>query len=677
MDETLTLEQQQALALAKARRRRAEAEAKVTAAPAPAQEEQSIARQVRNLLGPTIEGVGAVGGGLLGTALGPAGTVGGAGLGYGIAKGGLRLLDQAAGWEAPQTAGNALATSAQDVLTGATFEAGGRVAAPYIAKYVGAPIARAYGAVKDKFSSNRAAVKAGQIARDALGPDLPAVRNALQEAPEGMTAAQASANVNSPTWQALAQNAGKHDPRFFGAGPLTPTQEAASFNALAGIAGGDTQAAAIASRAADKAALNARLGPVRQVELDAANTAGNLLPRLQGEANRMGEAAASKVEDVRRFVAAGDRAGGRANYTTLDANGNPVAAVTAVPGYPRQPGRYTYMGELEKKAEQVATGAAADSLPLGEAARFAQMRADSLASHGLKPLTPELVEAGIARTLREPSLAGNKDIERVMRSVGDEISKWTKANGVIDAEALYSIRKNAVKTAVNSLGQGMEPAAQKALASDVSNRLSPLIDNAIENAGGTGWKKYLADYAAGRQVIDQKKLGAEALAILKANPKGFVDLVEGNSPDLVNKIFSGARDSYILGAQMDPSKMGTLSSIADLTRRGLRAGEQATAGQTGFSDVMAKDAATFQLPNPLDPRIAITNKAFRYLQQKFGVNAMEQLTAGMRSGKSAQEMLAVLPSKERVLLLRAMQQPELWSVPGAAVATGNALGMTP
>jgi hypothetical protein len=57
----------------------------------------------------------------------------GAGLGYGLAKGGLDLLEQIIGTrQAPATAGEALLGGARDVLTGATYETAGRVAAPIV-----------------------------------------------------------------------------------------------------------------------------------------------------------------------------------------------------------------------------------------------------------------------------------------------------------------------------------------------------------------------------------------------------------------------------------------------------------------------------------------------------------------------------------------------------------------
>ena len=84
---------------------------------------------------PTVEALASVAGAAAGTPLGPLGTVGGAGLGYGLARGGARALKTALGYEAPQTATDALATGAGDVLTGATMEAVGRgVIGPALAK---------------------------------------------------------------------------------------------------------------------------------------------------------------------------------------------------------------------------------------------------------------------------------------------------------------------------------------------------------------------------------------------------------------------------------------------------------------------------------------------------------------------------------------------------------------
>ena len=103
----------------------------------PAVSEVPLGRRAIQFVRPTVEAVGATGGAALGTAGAPGlGTVVGAGLGYGLAKGGLDVLEQALGYQrAPSSVGEALISGAKDVTIGAAMEAGGRgIVAPALAK---------------------------------------------------------------------------------------------------------------------------------------------------------------------------------------------------------------------------------------------------------------------------------------------------------------------------------------------------------------------------------------------------------------------------------------------------------------------------------------------------------------------------------------------------------------
>lgn len=89
-------------------------------------------QRVAQMVGPTIEALGTVGGAALGTPAGPLATLGGAGAGYSAARGINRLI---AGDNEPLTMPQALERTARETLSGATMEAAGRgVAAPAFAK---------------------------------------------------------------------------------------------------------------------------------------------------------------------------------------------------------------------------------------------------------------------------------------------------------------------------------------------------------------------------------------------------------------------------------------------------------------------------------------------------------------------------------------------------------------
>jgi len=621
--------------------------------------ETPTGKKVLDFIRPTVETLGAAGGAVLGTPVAPPfGTVAGAGFGYGIATTGMNALEEALGYRKPVSIPQGLVQGATDVAMGATSEAVGRVAVPALTKLFSGPT--------DIVTGNYAKNKAARIAREALGRDSDEVIVAMRGAPASETAAQATANINSPAWQSLNEVAGTRNPRFYGSG-LTVEQTNKATNVLRYLAKGSTQTEMIGTRKNAVEALNKKLIPVLETELNAANTAGVLKPKLEGEASRMAEAAASKVEDVRRFTEAADRASGRAHYTTLGSDGKPVSAVTAVPGYPRQPGRYTYMGELEKKAEQVAAQAANASLPFGEAARFAQSAADSLAAHGLKPLEAGAIQSSILKSASSPEFAGNRDVLKAATRVAEDIVQWTNKGGVIDAYALDAIRKNSVNGVIRELYPAADRNVQKELAASVLTKVKPLVVDAIEKAGGTGYGKYLEDYAAGRHVINQKKMAAVAAELFSRKDKsGFVELVKGNNPEAVTKVFGPGR--YDIAKEMDSGSMGKLSGIADLVERTAKSGEQASLGRNALAEIIKDNTFKFKIPFGLSLKTGVVNKALDMAESRLSGKTMNILAEALKSGASGNELLTFLPAKERVALLRVLSDNSLYQGTGALIA---------
>jgi len=95
-----------------------------------------------------------------------------------------------------------------------------------------------------------------------------------------------------------------------------------------------------------------------------------LTAEVEAAANR--ELASKAAQDVRRFEAAGARAGERAATTTTFL----VSLVFL--------GVIPYMGELEKKASEVAGLRAAESFEYGAAARSAEQRLQDLKNAGVE-----------------------------------------------------------------------------------------------------------------------------------------------------------------------------------------------------------------------------------------------------------------------------------------------------
>jgi len=605
------------------------------------------------LVRPAVEAVATGGGALLGTALGPFGTVAGAGLGYGAASEAFNLLEERLGLRKPRTPTEAAKEAAKGVITGAAFEAGGRgVIQPLVEKGAKA-VARGYGAISDIGDFGR--IRAGRIARESLGEDLAAARQTLSQAADDLSAAQALAPLNQPVTQALLARAASRDPKFFT--NLLGEQEARRLITLQQIAGGADQTAAREAAAELKRLLNERLIPTLEREIGAANIAGKLKPQFDQQAARFGEAAGQKVEDVRRFTAAGQRAR--------------ETQVIPVPGQPRAPQRYTYMGELAQRADEVADQAANASLMFGEARRFAEAASQSLEAHGLRPLKSEAIIGALQRKLSDPRVApGNRDLQTALNQIGRELQAWTNNNGVIDAWAIDTIRKNAVNGVIRRLYQGADENTQRQVAAKITAEVRPLLVDAVEQAGGTGYGRYLRDYSLGQQAIGQTKLGAEAMKIYQSNPLEFVKLVEGNRPEVIEKIFGP--NSYSIFKELSAGTQFRLGKVAEEVKRGEVIKEQAQAGEAALVDLIKSNLPSFRLPNVFNVLATTTNKALAILEKRLGKETLMALTEGAKSANNFQRLLDTLPTVERNRVLFTLNDPNFWrefqATAGAATA---------
>jgi len=590
---------------------------------------------------------GAIIGGGAGTLAAPgpgtvAGGVAGAGLGYAAAKEAEKLLENVMGQRQPQGLAQESLDAAKNTLIGATFESGGRVLLP--------PIAKAAGWFWDGVTGRLAQVKAGKIVQELAGPQLEALKAASAANPKA-PAAQAVAGVYAPPIQTLGKRAAEKAP--YTHGPIAANEEAAAQAQLEGVAGGASQTEAKVAQNQARVGLNNNLIPVLENNLNTANIAGRELPRLQGEADRFNAAAANKVEDVRRMLSErSDKLGAETPAGVKQRAAERANATYPVVGQPRVPGRYTYMGELEQKAEQVAETAARGSLTFGEAGRFAQAGADSLAAHGLAPLETAPVISSILSSVKDPAHAGNSLLESSLANVASDLAKWTNKGGVIDAWALDSIRKNSVNAAVQRLLPGSDQAAQKKAAAGVMNEIKPLLVKAIEDAGGKGYGQYLADYSAGRQLIDQQKLGAVALDLFKNSPKEFVSLVEGNSPKAVEKIFGPG--SYNIAKEMSAQAMETLRGVATQVSRNAEMAKQAKAGSVAYEDAIRRSAEGLPRINMLSRKATLANEAVDMLESKLNKKTMNALIKGMESGKQLNELLNIVPSAQRNTVLKVL-----------------------
>lgn len=633
---------------------------------APSVKEPSTWSKVRPYVAPVVEFLGAAGGSLVGAGAGTlvtpgvgtaAGGVAGAGLGYGAAKEVLELADRYAGDKAPRQGAAKVTTPLRNVAEGATFEMGGQIA--------GKLIGQGAGRIADlsNFSKNKAA----RIARNALGPDLPEALNALAAARgKNISAAQATADINSPTWQALLDRAVARDPRFMAA--LEKSQGEVSLNALARVAAGSTAAQVRSTTEMAKEGVRSITTPMREGALSLANL-GKEVANLEKMSVQLSEEASRKVQEVRRLMELGDlaKASSRLNLIKRDL---PVGLT-----------KYTYFGELGERATgEWSDKAAKASLDLGQGARTARDAAGQLRSAGIEPLKSAPIIQSVRSIRANPEFTDNDILHGALRRVKKSIAKNTDADGIIDAVKLDSILKNSVARAIGKMRPGVDDAGQKKLAAGVLSHIKPVVREAIDTAGGgTAYSGYAKEHARLSQQVAEKELGGEALRLWNTNKDAFVRLVQNESPDTVEKILGPGK--YDIAKNLTDDMLRPLENEARKIIQAASIKSQVAGGQEALKELLLQNMSKFHLPSYLSAIASTTNKALTILENKIGHKTMVTMTEASKTPEGALRLLERLPAAERNRVLKIISDPKSWGAPIRAATTGavavGANAMTP
>jgi hypothetical protein len=524
----------------------------------------------------------------------------------------------------------------EDTAMGAALGA----AIPTVAAPVLKQVAKSLGFAKDVVTGRAAEVRAAEIVREALGDQVAPATLALSKARPGITAVQAlqEAGINADPFMSLGKLAEKMDTKT-AYRLLMEAQETTQANQLAAMAGGGTQTAAREAQNVARNALTNVTTPMREIELGAANTARDVRQRLEPTLN------------LRQGSMVGALQGqGRA---ATDAAQYGVRAETGAPSFLTQ-------GTRAAESDVLADTMGVIKAQRGNEAAFIQRQIDSLADYGLKPIDTSNIVSSITAKLNDPKIGPSDVNQAVLSKVINKIEEWTaKGGGIIDADALYSIRKNAVGEEIARLYPNADAKQQARFAAKLLTEIKPSIDDAIVDAGGTGWRRYLQTYETGMKEIDQQRLAALALEKFKGSKEEFIKLVRGNNPDAVEDIFGPG--SFNIFKEMG-RKSGQLEDIASQLERDIKVSEQAAAGAGGLARIMGiSEAKLKRIPAFFSVTTTTINKALDILEGKINDKVKQVIVDGMKDGKSVAELIQTLPSKERGVILRTLMNSKTWN----------------
>ena len=612
-----------------------------------------VGRRVIQMVRPTVEALGAVGGGVLGTPLGLAGAVGGAGLGYGLAKGGLDIAEQALGYQrAPASVQEALTRGAEDVLTGAAYETAGRVAAPIVAKGLekfGQATAKAFD-VKGR--------QATKLARSVAGDEIDAIRAALRNASPDELPSQATAGIPRKAWQSLNELGTSLDATDV----LLKQQSDDLLADLSRIARGGNETEIRNALAESRRVLNQLTSPMRETELAAANQAAQTMAALGPRAAQKQASMVSALQQGGKLETEAAQRAAAASQQLQRVTPGQIPAVSATQAARTQAAAARQFDEAAGVFSNIATQRRAER-------DFIQRQIGSLEDYGLRPLDVSNVTSALESAMTAPGRRVSAQQQQVLGKVRDQLQAAAALNnGVIDARDLYTIRKEGVNEIIEDLMKGRDPKVSKKVAADVLEIVRPEIDKAIAQAGGTGWKAYLDTFAEGAKELEKRQMAAEAVRMFKDQPQEYVKLVRGNRPEAVEAVFGTG--NFDIFKEMS-KEMPTLEKAATYIERQAQIGKMATGGREELMKIIDETSWRRRLPNWFNPAITAANLALRDVEKRLNEATLKTIQQASTSNKSMLELLEGLPPPERTKLRSLINSPAFLATtaPGRAMIT--------
>lgn len=138
----------------------------------------------------------------------------------------------------------------------------------------------------------------------------------------------------------------------------------------------------------------------------------------------------------------------------------------------------------------------------------------------------------------QPGQRASDVVKKTLTSIKEKLASLVETGGRIDSRDLYTVRKeigNTIQTHAKETANW-----DKRLASGLEKDIQRVFDDAIESAGGKGWKTYLEKYSEGMAKAENLIERQKAMKLMQAGVKGqpATQMVSGeipHAPTLLNR----------------------------------------------------------------------------------------------------------------------------------------------
>lgn len=500
------------------------------------------------------------------------------------------------------------------------------------------------GKTYDILAGRAGAVEAARILREVIDQNATKIEKALRNAPKNIKANTAeflaSRGLLTPELAAATKIASASEQ----AAPLlrVAQQRAAGQNRMREvIAGGKTQTEAVSNIAETKKALQDVTGPMRERTLGAADIGRTQIAPAEQRAAQARAALQRELDTAARYM----------DDPNFDA-------------------RISQYLEDARSAEEVAANLRAQGLaPLDISAVVRNLRAEADKAEFVSP-----------------------DRFKILSQFADNLQRRAaKTGGYIDAQGLNLARRE-MGAFVSSILGTTDPKALRAGTSQLIAAAQKPIDDAIEAAGGAGWRNYLNTFAEGMKGIERQQFQRELAKLPEAR---FAKVMKGEDPDFVESKLGPGR--YDINAEMQGADLATANKLG----RDIEA--QRAVAQTGLEELSPSQKLNFpqgvtaKVSGMLEPTVPnIFTAAARVAgglphvygggiaaqeagvkaAQKASENTMRNLVPALASPRQAGDLLRVRSAEDYVNKLLYGSQAPSAARQQAVVQTGVA-GMTP
>lgn len=273
----------------------------------------------------------------------------------------------------------------------------------------------------------------------------------------------------------------------------------------------------------------------------------------------------------------------------------------------------------------------------------------------VQPISGSDLTARVRGIADRPGVRVDRTQNQVLSNVADLIEQETaRGGGFISPDALYGIRKSAVNAEVQRLYPTADAKAQKKYAAELLGKLRPIIDDAITQAGGVGWRDYLQTFEQGSRQVDQKKLLARLMELRQKSPDQFLAVVRGNDMRPVEKVFGPGKFDIELALGDNYAPLKTMADEMELMAT---AREQSTRGGAALTQSIREGQPILaKLPHFFSAKVTLANEAIRNLEGQVSQRTSKLLTDAVASGEDLNRLLGRLPAGDRNKVVQALMK---------------------